>query len=63
MERCGAGRSPVHATPAHGFFASSKPSFFLIDGLYMVADDMPAHLRGQTIQVWLDGDLMMMAQD
>ncbi len=34
-----------------------------IDGLYMVADDMPAHLRGQPIQVWLDGDLMMMAQD
>jgi septum site-determining protein MinC len=34
-----------------------------IDGLYMVADDMPAHLRGQQIQVWLDGDSMMMAQD
>ena len=34
-----------------------------IDGLYMVADDMPAHLRGQPIQVWLDGDSMMMAQD
>jgi hypothetical protein len=28
-----------------------------------VADDMPAHLRGQQIQVWLDGDSMMMAQD
>jgi hypothetical protein len=28
-----------------------------------VADDMPAHLRGQPIQVWLDGDSMMMAQD
>ena len=34
-----------------------------IDGLYMVADDMPAHLRGQPIQVWLDGNSMMMAQD
>jgi septum site-determining protein MinC len=34
-----------------------------IDGLYMVADDMPTHLRGQPIQVWLDGDSMMMAQD
>ena len=34
-----------------------------IDGLYMVADDMPAHLRGQQIQVWLDGDSMMMTQD
>ncbi|MGH6837755.1 MAG: septum site-determining protein MinC [Methylocella sp.] len=34
-----------------------------IDGLYMVADDMPAHLRGQPIQVWLDGDSMMMAQE
>jgi septum site-determining protein MinC len=34
-----------------------------IDGLYMVADDMPAHLRGQPIQVRLDGDSMMMTQD
>jgi septum site-determining protein MinC len=34
-----------------------------IDGLYMVADDMPAHLRGQPTQVWLDGDSMMMTQD
>src|SRR3984893_10363228 len=34
-----------------------------IDGLYMVADYMPAHLRGQPIQVWLDGDSMMMTQD
>jgi septum site-determining protein MinC len=34
-----------------------------IDGLYMVAEDMPAHLRGQPIQVWLDGDSMVMAQD
>jgi septum formation inhibitor MinC len=29
----------------------------------MVADDMPAHLRGQPIQVWLEGDSMVMAQD
>ena len=34
-----------------------------IDGLYMVAEDMPAQLRGQPIQVWLDGDSMVMAQD
>ena len=34
-----------------------------IDGLYMVAEDMPAHLRGQPIQVWLDGDSMVMTQD
>ncbi|MCI0466235.1 MAG: septum site-determining protein MinC [Beijerinckiaceae bacterium] len=34
-----------------------------IDGLYMVADDMPAHLRGKQVQVWLDGDSMIMAQD
>jgi septum site-determining protein MinC len=34
-----------------------------IDGLYMVAEDMPAHLRGQPIQVWLEGDSMVMAQD
>jgi septum site-determining protein MinC len=34
-----------------------------IDGLYMVADDMPAHLHGKQVQVWLDGDSMIMAQD
>ena len=34
-----------------------------IDGLYMVAEDMPAQLRGHPIQVWLDGDSMVMAQD
>jgi len=34
-----------------------------IDGLYMVADDMPGHLRGKQVQVWLDGDSMIMAQD
>lgn len=34
-----------------------------IDGLYMVAEDMPAHLRGRPIQVWLEGDSMVMAQD
>lgn len=34
-----------------------------IDGLYMVADDMPAHLRGRPIQVWLDGDSLTMVQD
>jgi septum site-determining protein MinC len=33
-----------------------------IDGLYMVADDMPAHLRGKQVQVWLDGDSMIMTQ-
>ena len=37
------GRSPVHATPARGFFAaSSKPSFFR-STVYVVAGDMPAH--------------------
>jgi septum site-determining protein MinC len=34
-----------------------------IDGLYMVADDMPVHLRGKQVQVWLEGDSMIMAQD
>lgn len=34
-----------------------------IDGLYMVADDMPEHLRGKQVQVWLEGDSMIMAQD
>lgn len=34
-----------------------------IDGLYLVADDMPEHLRGRQVQVWLEGDSMIMAQD
>jgi septum site-determining protein MinC len=34
-----------------------------IDGLYLVADDMPQHLRGRQVQVWLEGDSMIMAQD
>ncbi|HTV33503.1 MAG TPA: septum site-determining protein MinC [Methylocella sp.] len=34
-----------------------------IDGLYMVAEDMPVELRGRPIQVWLDGDSLVMAQD
>ncbi len=34
-----------------------------IDGLYMVAEDMPEHLRGKQVQVWLDGDSLIMAQD
>ena len=35
-----------------------------IDGLYLTADDMEAHLRGRCVQVRLDGDsLLITAQD
>jgi septum site-determining protein MinC len=30
-----------------------------IDGLYKTAEDMEARLRGQAVQLWLDGDYMM----
>jgi septum site-determining protein MinC len=32
-----------------------------IDGLYKTADDMPAALRGKAVQVWLEGEQIMMA--
>jgi septum site-determining protein MinC len=32
-----------------------------IDGVYKTADDMPADLRGQAVQSWLEGDRLMVA--
>ncbi|MCI0600112.1 MAG: septum site-determining protein MinC [Beijerinckiaceae bacterium] len=50
-------------TRARIFCRKLEAELLSIDGLYMVADDMPAHLRGKQVQVWLDGDSMIMAQD
>ncbi len=44
------------------FCRKLEAELLAIDGLYMVADDMPAHLRGKQVQIWLDGDSMMMTQ-
>jgi septum site-determining protein MinC len=30
-----------------------------IDGVYKTADDMAPDLRGQAVQLWLDGDSIM----
>jgi septum site-determining protein MinC len=30
-----------------------------IDGIYKMAEDMDASLRGQPVQLWLDGDIIM----
>jgi septum site-determining protein MinC len=44
------------------FCRKLEAELLAIDGLYMVADDMPAHLRGKQVQIWLDGDSMIMTQ-
>jgi septum site-determining protein MinC len=46
------------------FCRKLEAELLAIDGLYMTADDMGAHLRGRSVQVWLDGDsVMVTAQD
>jgi septum site-determining protein MinC len=50
-------------TRARIFCRKLEAELLSIDGLYLVADDMPEHLRGKQVQVWLDGDSMIMAQD
>jgi septum site-determining protein MinC len=49
-------------TRARIFCRKLEAELLSIDGLYMVADDMPAQLRGKQVQIWLDGDSMIMAQ-
>lgn len=59
------GRAIAGSRNAHAriFCRKLEAELLSIDGLYMVAEDMPAHLRGRPIQVWLEGDSMVMAQD
>jgi septum site-determining protein MinC len=46
------------------FCRKLEAELLAIDGLYMTADDMEPHLRGRPVQVWLNGDsVMMTAQD
>lgn len=46
------------------FCRKLEAELLAIDGLYMTADDMGPHLRGRSVQVWLDGDsVMVTAQD
>jgi septum site-determining protein MinC len=46
------------------FCRKLEAELLAIDGLYMTADDMDAHLRGRSVQVWLDGDsVKVTAQD
>lgn len=46
------------------FCRKLEAELLAIDGLYMTADDMEQHLRGKPVQVWLNGDsVMMTAQD
>ncbi|MGY2049789.1 septum site-determining protein MinC [Methylobacterium sp. JK268] len=37
-----------------------EPELLSIDGLYRIADDIDASLRGKPVHVWLDGDAMRM---
>lgn len=46
------------------FCRKLEAELLAIDGLYMTADDMEPDLRGHSVQVWLQGDsLMITAQD
>lgn len=46
------------------FCRKLEAELLAIDGLYMTADDMAPPLRGRSVQVWLDGDsVMVTAQD
>lgn len=41
------------------FCRKMEAELVAIDGLYKTAEDMEARLRGQAVQLWLDGDYMM----
>jgi len=46
-------------TQARIYCSSFDAELLAIGGLYKTADDMEPHLRGQAIQAWLDGELLM----
>jgi len=41
------------------FCRKMEAELVAIDGLYKTAEDMESRLRGQAVQLWLDGDYMM----
>lgn len=41
---------------AHIFCRKLEAELVAIDGIYKMAEDMPANLRGQAVQLWLEGD-------
>lgn len=41
------------------FCRKMEAELVAIDGLYKTAEDMETRLRGQAVQLWLDGDYMM----
>jgi septum site-determining protein MinC len=43
------------------FCRKLEAELLAIDGLYQTADDLRADLRGQAVQIWLEGDTMAMA--
>jgi len=43
------------------FCGKLEAELLAIDGLYRAADAMDEHLRGQPVQVWLEGDIMRTA--
>lgn len=43
------------------FCGRMEAELLVIDGLYRTADEIEAQLRGRAVQVWLDGEAMMMA--
>jgi len=43
------------------FCRKIEAELLAIDGLYKTADDIDASLRSRPVQVWLEGDALMMA--
>jgi septum site-determining protein MinC len=43
------------------FCCKLNAELLAIDGLYKAADAMDKHLRGQPVQIWLEGDTMKIA--
>ena len=41
------------------FCRKLEAELLAIDGLYKTAEDMEPQLRGQSVQLWLDGDTIM----
>jgi septum site-determining protein MinC len=49
----------VGNSSARIFCRKLEAELLAIDGIYKTADDMAAELRGQAVQLWLEGDAIM----
>jgi septum site-determining protein MinC len=49
----------VGNSSARIFCSKLEAELLAIDGLYKTADDLEPRLRGQAVQLWLEGDAIM----